>query len=262
MIPLLGKSAFMRDIPEEGECEQLAISILRTSNRFYANLDDADICRRLPSDLPSLSFFLAQQLVLDYKEEKLLWNCSSAIERVRKEKELCRESSEMCCQCGQQLTSFTSNERLNLFGGNSVKATFVNRYGNSFNIITTRQLSNYRCISPPSMEDTWFPNYSWRIIQCKKCRHHIGWLFSTRRYWGDFLTFRRRLASSKVLWYYVRCCKVPFNCLNEQTYEKWEIQLTIQENANARIGIVRNPHTFQRVNVNLQSQPNSTPTIK
>ena len=181
MIPLIGKSAFFRGLPEEGESERLAISILRTSNRYYANLDDAEICRRLPSDLIPLSFFLAQQLILNYEEEKELWECATAIERIRKEKEFCRERSEMCCKCGQKLTSFTSNERLNLFGGNSVKASFVNRYGVSFNIITSRKLANYRCVSLPSMEDTWFPKYSWRIIQCKTCRGHIGWLFSTGR---------------------------------------------------------------------------------
>ena len=31
--------------------------------------------------------------------------------------------------------------------------------------------------SPPSLEFTWFPGYSWRIAVCRHCQFHIGWQF-------------------------------------------------------------------------------------
>lgn len=131
--------------------------------------------------MQELSFFVCQQMLTNYMEEVILFRCETAEERLKQAEEFCSEKSELQCKCGQKLGSFTNNERLNIFGGNSVKGVFVNRYGVSFNVMTTRVLEHYARVTPPSEEDTWFPGYTWQIIVCENCSHHLGWLFSTSR---------------------------------------------------------------------------------
>lgn len=82
------------------------------------------------------------------------------------------------CKCHKKLSRFTSYQRLNLFGGNTSKSVFVNRFGNSFRVLTIRSLIDYVAISEPSSEDTWFPGYQWQIIVCPQCGNHIGWKFT------------------------------------------------------------------------------------
>ena len=120
-------------------------------------------------------------MLTNYEEEAALFRCETAEERLKQAELLCCEKSVLLCKCGQKLGSFTNNERLNIFGGNSVKGVFVNRYGASFNVMTTRILEHYARVTPPSAEDTWFPGYTWQIIVCENCSHHLGWLFSTGR---------------------------------------------------------------------------------
>lgn len=83
------------------------------------------------------------------------------------------------CKCKNKLHQFISSQRLNLFGSNCSKSVFVNRYGNSFPVITTRSLTNYVEVTQPSGEDTWFPGYQWQILECLRCGNHIGWKFTT-----------------------------------------------------------------------------------
>lgn len=92
-----------------------------------------------------------------------------------------QDTTVIRCVCGRKLHRFHSYQRLNLFGGNTSKSVFVNRYGNSFRVITTRTLMNYAEITPPSSEDTWFPGYQWQILECSYCGNHIGWKFIEER---------------------------------------------------------------------------------
>lgn len=84
----------------------------------------------------------------------------------------------MRCLCRQKLIHFLSYQRLNLFGGNCVRSVFVNRFGISFSVITSKSLMNYTAVTEPSSEDTWFPGYKWEILVCSSCGGHIGWRFT------------------------------------------------------------------------------------
>ena len=38
-------------------------------------------------------------------------------------------------------------------------------------------LTNYKTSGGKVAEHSWFPGYSWQIIVCADCGHHIGWRF-------------------------------------------------------------------------------------
>lgn len=89
-----------------------------------------------------------------------------------------QESITVRCLCRQKLVHCLAYQRLNLFGGNCVRSVFVNRFGISFSVITSKSLMNFMSVSEPSSEDTWFPGYKWEILVCSSCRQHIGWRFT------------------------------------------------------------------------------------
>lgn len=53
-------------------------------------MSDAEILREVSSDTLELSYFLCEQLLLNYSEEASLFNCSTPEERIRMANEFCR----------------------------------------------------------------------------------------------------------------------------------------------------------------------------
>lgn len=89
-----------------------------------------------------------------------------------------------------------------MFGGDSVKGTFVNSYGVVFNLITTQRLDDYITYGRPEKKDSWFFDYAWEIVLCAQCQKHLGWRFSTNR---DIVpkSFFGLTESAVVFWYSV-----------------------------------------------------------
>lgn len=52
-----------------------------------------------------------------------------------------------------------------------------NPHGREFEVMTVTNLTNYKTHGPKVAEHSWFPGYSWQIIVCAHCGHHIGWRF-------------------------------------------------------------------------------------
>jgi hypothetical protein len=55
---------------------------------------------------------------------------------------------------------------------------FTNPRGISFEIITFLQTIGCRETGEPTLEDTWFPGYSWSFCLCDRCGQHLGWCYS------------------------------------------------------------------------------------
>lgn len=53
-------------------------------------MSDVEILREVSSDTLELSYFLCEQLLLNYSEEISLFNCSTPEERIRMANEFCR----------------------------------------------------------------------------------------------------------------------------------------------------------------------------
>jgi cereblon len=56
-------------------------------------------------------------------------------------------------------------------GADGTVGAYVNPHGVVHQTVTVRELVNDDCIlydpQPPTTEDTWFPNYAWRIAYCR-----------------------------------------------------------------------------------------------
>ena len=52
-----------------------------------------------------------------------------------------------------------------------------NPHGREFEVVTVTNLTNYKTHGPRVAEHSWFPGYTWQIIVCAHCGHHIGWRF-------------------------------------------------------------------------------------
>jgi len=48
-----------------------------------------------------------------------------------------------------------------------------------FKLITVAKANMYLVNETTSIEDTWFPNFSWTIGVCPHCFAHIGWYFES-----------------------------------------------------------------------------------
>lgn len=54
---------------------------------------------------------------------------------------------------------------------------FVNAHGVIHDTLTVVDVKNVRLFGHKCSEYSWFPNYSWIIINCSSCDHHMGWKF-------------------------------------------------------------------------------------
>lgn len=102
LLPAVGRRALIPHALENTEkvIQHHCIHILAASNdRFVAfrlvhhmqsSLSDVELLRQMPTDTLELSYFLCNQLLLNYDEEKKLFVCDSGEERIRLAYKFCR----------------------------------------------------------------------------------------------------------------------------------------------------------------------------
>lgn len=59
--------------------------------------------------------------------------------------------------------------------------TFCNPHGLVFHIGCFSCAPGCRQMGPSSSDFTWFPGFHWRIVCCRNCQTHLGWLFQGAR---------------------------------------------------------------------------------
>lgn len=55
--------------------------------------------------------------------------------------------------------------------------TFVNRADLSFEIGCFSLADGCTVFGTPTLEDTWFSNYTWAYAACANCMIHLGWFY-------------------------------------------------------------------------------------
>lgn len=101
----------------------------------------------------------------------------------------------LCRQCRQMVTH--ASERISVRGGH--QHTFANPHGIVFEIGCFRTVQGCGLVGQATLEWSWFKGYSWRILVCKMCLTHLGWLFaSTEGESFSGLILDRIIASSEV----------------------------------------------------------------
>jgi cereblon len=133
-------------------------------------------------DPGSFSFWMASNLPLKQEERLDLLEMISPVERLqfihRKVLEEERAQTEIRCkECGSPLAHAT--DMFTVGGAEGTTGNYVNEYGSVHQTITLREIDEREVtyVGRPESRDSWFPGYSWTIMQCGFCNSHLGWKF-------------------------------------------------------------------------------------
>ena len=85
------------------------------------------------------------------------------------------EEAILCRQCHQVLTR--PSERISIQGAH--RHAFANPHGIVFQIGCFRSVQGCGYVGPATPEWSWFKGYSWRILVCRMCLTHLGWLYTS-----------------------------------------------------------------------------------
>ncbi|XP_029034768.1 protein cereblon [Osmia bicornis bicornis] len=144
----------------------------------------------IPEEPTDLSFWVAQNLLLDDNERIVLLNYDCAISRLQREiKYLEDDKIFVCCDCdsfiGRQSKMFPMSKE-------GPQGTYCNPAGIIHETVTLYHAQGLTLSrNPPSIEYTWFPGYAWTVAMCENCGAHMGWKFTAvrndlkpRSFWG------------------------------------------------------------------------------
>lgn len=139
--------------------------------------------RRLLLEPLLFSFWMASNLALCSQEEKLrLLEMLSISERLGflHDKVLTEESALSvihCRNCGTPLTPAT--HIFTVGGAEGTTGSYVNEHGCIHQTTTVREIDEreVRYQGEAETYQSWFPGYSWTIMNCGLCATHLGWKF-------------------------------------------------------------------------------------
>lgn len=96
-----------------------------------------------------------------------------------------------CFACGGLVTY---SDRLVPIAGRS-RHFFVNPIGVECDFHTFYSCRGAVALGEPTLADTWFPGFSWRMAFCRRCGRHLGWYYeavsaseSPGEFWGMLLS--------------------------------------------------------------------------
>jgi len=96
------------------------------------------------------------------------------------------EDSILCRQCLQVITR--PEERVEMEG--SHQHTFANPSGIVYQIGCFQSAKGCAQTGSATDEFSWFKGFSWRIVVCRTCLFHLGWVFASHtrgRFYGLIL---------------------------------------------------------------------------
>lgn len=79
-----------------------------------------------------------------------------------------------CRSCGNAITA--RDQKIQVNGSHA--HTFFNPAGIVFELGCFRLAPGCLTAGKPSPEFTWFPGYVWRVVMCRRCKVHLGWVFA------------------------------------------------------------------------------------
>ncbi|XP_078052933.1 E3 ubiquitin ligase component cereblon isoform X2 [Augochlora pura] len=144
----------------------------------------------VPEDPTNLSFWVAQNLLLDDNERNVLLRYDCAISRLQMEiKHLVNDKIFVCNHCEAKLAKRSHMLTMSIEGPFGI---YCNSSGIIHDIVTLHHAQGLVLNrSSFSTEYSWFPGYGWTIAMCRNCKSHIGWRFTAvepnlkpKAFWG------------------------------------------------------------------------------
>ena len=135
-----------------------------------------------PHEPVAFSFWLAANLPFQIAEQMEILQMISVVERLmfiyRKVKFFgLHEAAIYCIDCTTLIS--TSFQMFTVDGAEGTTGHYVNEHGVIHQTITLREIysGSVHFDSVSHVHDSWFPGYSWTIMSCATCAHHLGWKF-------------------------------------------------------------------------------------
>jgi hypothetical protein len=101
------------------------------------------------------------------------------------------EKAYQCFACGELITY---SDRVVAIAGRS-RHFFVNPAGVECDFKTFYACRGAVTVGGPTLTDTWFPGFSWRMAFCRGCGQHLGWYYEAvstaewpSAFWGILLS--------------------------------------------------------------------------
>ncbi|XP_043674625.1 protein cereblon isoform X1 [Vespula pensylvanica] len=144
----------------------------------------------IPKDPIELSFWVAQNVLVDDDERIDLLNYDCAIARLQREiKFLIEDRSFVCIHCDNFIAHQSNMFPMSTEG---LQSTYCNGYGVIFETITVYHAEGLKLNMDTSSTDySWFPGYAWTTASCNNCYSHMGWKFTAvknnlkpKAFWG------------------------------------------------------------------------------
>ncbi|KAL3270849.1 hypothetical protein HHI36_021367 [Cryptolaemus montrouzieri] len=131
----------------------------------------------VPKDPLTLSYWFVQNYLLQYTERLELFKQRTVIARLRLEMQYLRNNRLIICHNCTQLIG--EQQHVIVLSKDGIQNNYVNPGGNVYETITLSEAKNFMLIGRPSKQFSWFPGYAWTIMQCKHCKLHLGWMFTS-----------------------------------------------------------------------------------
>jgi len=140
--------------------------------------DQPKLDRALECGLTAFSFWVAANLPISWKEKLDILEEECVDRRLRTELKFLAELPSLACGCGSE-----KMEILDLISLNSeaMGSCYVNPHGYVHDMFTVRRVQNVSYSGRAHTEFSWFPGYSWTVMNCSTCGAHMGWKFKSRR---------------------------------------------------------------------------------
>ncbi|KAI4488628.1 hypothetical protein M0802_011444 [Mischocyttarus mexicanus] len=144
----------------------------------------------IPKDPVELSFWVAQNVLVDDDERIDLLNFDCAIARLQREiKYLIEDRSLVCIHCNNFIAHQSNMFPMSKEG---LQSTYCNGLGIIFETITVYHTKGLiLSMDSSSTEYSWFPGYAWTSASCNNCTSHVGWKFTAvknnlkpKSFWG------------------------------------------------------------------------------
>ncbi|RZB40108.1 cereblon [Asbolus verrucosus] len=131
----------------------------------------------VPDDPVQLSYWFVQNFQLRHEERLKIMVLGTAVERLRLELKYLNMKRLICCaNCDAEIAQQNDVFPMSKDG---VQSNYCNPGGYVYETVTVSEATNFNLVGPPSAQFSWFPGYSWTIMQCKMCSSHLGWKFSS-----------------------------------------------------------------------------------
>ncbi|CAD5218709.1 unnamed protein product [Bursaphelenchus okinawaensis] len=151
-------------------------NLIKWFSKFFS---EQKLKNELEKGVVSFSYWVARSLPIDNSMKyKMLEEYSTLDRIVVAWKTAQRMNSFACVDCKE--VKFRINDIFTVMPSN-LSAQFVNPHGYVHEMFTSHKMYGIRVSSHSSLQDSWFPGYSWSILNCNTCLRHIGWLFKNNR---------------------------------------------------------------------------------